>query len=138
MDITPLTLVSLQYLNAPYKWAANGPFEFDCSGLVCKVLRDLGHEIMDMTAQGLYHWSLKNGLSTSHPDKNTLLFFGRNLENITHIAIGINKEYMIECGGGGRESVDWNLEDNARMDARVRIKSISNRRDLLTAIKIME
>jgi len=29
-----LVLMSLQYLNTPYKFGANGPYEFDCSGVV--------------------------------------------------------------------------------------------------------
>lgn len=134
---TLLTLMAMQYLNCPYKWGGNGPWEFDCSGLVLKALNDVGILLPDMTAQSLYDWAIESSKTQSHePCENCLLFFGVNNKNIKHVAIAISSTHMIEAGGAGRESKTMSLEDLGRVDARVRVKPISNRKDLIESVKI--
>lgn len=127
----------MQYVNSPYKWGKNGPNEFDCSGFVLKTLHDVGITLPDMTAQGLYNWaSDKKGFYSCEPDSDCLLFFGHSTNHVKHVAISLNDKYMIEAGGAGKESLQMSPEDLARLDARVRIKPIDNRGDLVAAIKI--
>lgn len=137
MILTLAGLMATQYLNAPYKWGANGPFEFDCSGLVLKVMHDVGVTLPDMTAQHIYNWATdEKELESCEPDSDCLLFFGRDNKNISHVALAIDDKYMIEAGGAGRESLRYNMSDLSRLDARVRIKPITNRGDLVASIKI--
>jgi cell wall-associated NlpC family hydrolase len=139
---TLLALMAIQYLNVPYRWGGNGP-RFDCSGLVLKVLHDVGVTLPDMTSQSLYRWASDRKTSYScEPEEDCLLFFGESIQHIKHVAISIgkpsgsNEAYMIEAGGAGKNSLNMSDEDLARIDARVRIKPISNRGDLVASIKI--
>lgn len=136
INITLLTLMCFQYLNTPYRWGSNGPNSFDCSGLVLKVLADVGIFLPDMTAQNLYDYLIKNSHQMSQPSHDVILFFGKDTQHISHVAIAINDEYMIEAGGAGRDSVKLSIEELAKKDARVRIKPIQLRKDLAAAIKI--
>jgi cell wall-associated NlpC family hydrolase len=134
---TLLTLMAIQYLNTPYKWGGNTYVGLDCSGLTLKCLHDVGVTLPDMTAQSLYHWAKeKDGFHSCEPEEDCLLFFGKNNKNISHIAIAMNNTHMIEAGGSGRESSIMSTEDLARVDARVRIKPITNRKDLIESIKV--
>ena len=130
---TLLALLAQQYLNSPYEWGGNGPFTFDCSGLVVKCLKDVNYDIPDMTSQQLYsHFISRSNRCSIEGD--SLLFFGRNKQNISHVAIAVNDEWMIEAGGGDRLTRD--ISDAARLDARVRYKPIQNRKDLVASIYI--
>lgn len=129
-------MIAMQFYNAPYRWGENGPFEFDCSGLVLRCMREVGFSIKDMTAQSLYNWFLINNHQSCEPKEDCILFFGVNDKNIRHVAIAISKDRMIEAGGAGKESVGMSPEDLAKIDARVRNKSINNRRDLVACFKL--
>lgn len=135
MNLSLLTLMALQYLNAPYTWGANGPFEFDCSGLVLKCLHDVGVTLPDMTAHSLYKYYLNKSNQSVEPSQDCLLFFG-NAHKIKHVAIAISDTHMIEAGGAGSDSTTMSLADKGRIDARVRIKPITNRSDLHDCLKI--
>lgn len=136
MKLTLMGLMAMQYLNAPYRWAGNGPFEFDCSGLVLKVLHDVGVTLPDMTAHQLYEYCQKNG-NSSTKECDALLFFGK-YDKISHVAISLG-EYdgswlMLEAGGAGQSSSEMTIEELAKRDARVRIKPVNSRRDLVASI----
>lgn len=125
----------MAYLNTPYKWGGNNYLGLDCSGLVLKAMHDYGITLPDMTSQGIHDWALRKFKQSCEPSEDCLLFFGSSNKKITHIAISINNEYMIEAGGAGRDSLTEDAEYLARIDARVRIKPISNRRDFVASYK---
>lgn len=140
---TLLALMAIQYLNIPYVWGGNNTLGLDCSGFVLKVLHDVGVTLPDMTSQNIYRWATqKKEFYSCEPDSDCLLFFGESENHIKHVAISIgkpsgsNEAYMIEAGGAGKNSLNMSDEDLARIDARVRIKPISNRGDLVASIKI--
>jgi len=134
-----MMLMAFQYLNVPYKWAGNNRNGLDCSGFVLKVLHDVGYTLPDMTAQGIYNHCLKLD-GESSLDCDSLLFFGKNTNNITHVAISLgevdNTPMMIEAGGSGRDSLKMSKDELLEIDATVRIKPISNRSDLVAGFKI--
>jgi cell wall-associated NlpC family hydrolase len=141
MNITLMTLMSMQYLNAPYKWGGNGPWEFDCSGLVLKVLYDIDIMLPDMTSQQLHDYIIRNGqtfgtFQSSNPSSDCILFFGKSVDKITHVSIAISEDYMIEAGGAGSDSINMSTKELGARDARVRIKEIKNRRDLISCFRI--
>jgi len=123
-------------MNAPYRWGSNGPYSFDCSGFALKVLSDVGLFLPDMTAQGLYDYLLKNGYQSSKVEHDTIIFYGQDTEKIKHVSIGLNEKYIMEAGGAGRDSVNMSVEELAKKDARVRIKPLSNRKDIAAVIKL--
>lgn len=137
--ISLMTFMAMQYLGTPYVWAGNNSDGLDCSGLVIKVLHDVGYTLPDMTAHSLYEHCLKVGHSSDQEMCDSLLFFGKE-NKVTHTAISIGVVegvwLMIEAGGAGRNSLEMTKEELAQKDARVRIKPVSNRSDLVASIRI--
>ncbi len=132
MTLTVLGLYALQYLNTPYQWGGNDFTKFDCSGYTLKVLRDVGIELSDRTAADIYEWTLDKNFQSCSPGADCLLFFGKS--RITHVAISLSNDIMIEAGGGDRNTLT--IEDAIKADARVRLKPINSRIDLLHSVKI--
>ena len=137
MKLTILAIAAMQYFNQPYMWGGNGPYEFDCSGLVIRCLHDSGITLPDMTAQDLHTWAVdgNKGISCT-PQDDCLLFFGDDVFSITHVAISISPTHMIEAGGAGRNSLKMSKEELAFKNARVRLKLIKSRKNLVSSIKI--
>ena len=134
---TALAVMAFQYIGTPYGWGGNDYNRLDCSGLVLKSLHDVGITLPDMTGQSIYNWQIKKGFKSCEPSEDCLLYFGSSVEKITHITIALNEKYMIEAGGAGKNSLTMSDEDLARIDARVRIKPISNRKDLVASIRLI-
>ena len=136
---TLLTIMAIQYLNTPYRWGGNNYDGLDCSGFVLKALSDAGYTLPDMTAQGLYDHCKKHGLGSSK-ECDAILFFGKSPTQITHTAISLGeidgKWLMVEAGGAGKNSLTMTREELAQRDARVRIRPVSNRKDLIASMMI--
>lgn len=118
MDIVD---VALLFHGKPYVWAGNHPtVGMDCSGYVCEVLRSVGYiGSEDLSAQMIFD-KFKSSIKNIH--RGSILFFGRSIDEITHVAIAINRELMIEAGGEGRVNTDKGY---------VRIRPINSRGDLV-------
>jgi len=135
-----------QYLNSPYKWGANGPFEFDCSGLVVKSWNDYNrisgkdYIIPDMSSQGIYNYLIKSGKQCEPPSEGCLLFYGKSIDKISHIAIHGPQNMIIEAGGAARETFSMDSDQLrahcSKKDARVRLRNFGHRRDLVASIRI--
>jgi cell wall-associated NlpC family hydrolase len=140
---TLLAIMASQFIGVPYGWSGDSYDKLDCSGLVLKSLREtLGTRLPDMTAQSIYHWAeSREGSISCEPGDDCLLFFGGSVNNIIHVSIGLGdyneKPFMIEAGGAGKNSLSMTPAELARIDARVRIKPVSNRGDLVASIKII-
>lgn len=137
-----------QYLNSPYKWQENGPFYFDCSGLVVRAIRDYERlsgrfvepgGFKDKTSQGIYDWLLKENYMCSPPSEGSLLFYGPSVFSITHVAIMGPKNVVLESGGAGRETLhmahDQLIWHCTEKDARVRYRNFGHRNDLVASIR---
>lgn len=116
----------LGYLGTPYIWGGNDINKgVDCSALICFLLRENKLlDIKDYSAQMLFDKFRGEFIS---PKSDALLFFGKDFQNISHIAIAIDEKFMLEAGGEGRVPSD---------KGSVRIKRIKNRHDLLCAMEI--
>jgi len=123
--------IALLYLpmNISYRWGGktveNG---LDCSGFVSEVLKAHGTIASKtlLNAQGLYD-HLEPVSVGSGVYEDAILFFGKDIESITHISIAINNAQMIESGGEGRAETDA---------GGVRIRPIFSRKDLVAAINL--
>lgn len=126
---------ALNFIGINYKWGGNNPMSgLDCSGLLCEVLRSVGFiTSADYTAQELYGLCSKIG-THSIIEKGSCLFFGSSIYNITHCALAITKDHMIEAGGGDSTTVD--LNSAIKKNAFVRIRPIKNRKDFIDAIML--
>lgn len=87
-----------KYLGTPYVWGGESIVEggFDCSGYLFNVLRDCGYNVPRDTAQGYYK---RYCLNKCNDKSGALLFFGKSLNNITHVAISLGNGFMIESRG---------------------------------------
>lgn len=140
MELTAMGLVAMSYLGVPYIWGGDNAISgLDCSGFIQKVLSQFSLGVVnldpsgDQTAQGLYDKFSKNNLRiTIGPD--SILFFGDSRSNITHVALALNNEVMIEAAPGSH--LCKTLEDAVRLEARVRIAPITRRKDLIAFFKL--
>ncbi len=86
----------------------------------------------DQSANDLYQHYLLYGTKAIKADLGHLLFFG-NANKITHVAIALDQDLMIEAGGGGPQCVD--LISARKANAMIRVRPIGNRRDLYATIR---
>jgi len=113
-------------IKTPYVWGGDKPtIGLDCSGLVLELLKAIGvigRKELDMTAQGIYAFISSTPGGRDEVDKGDLIFFGTSLSKISHIAIAIDSNYMLEAGGEGSVAND---------EGMVRIRPINWRSDFL-------
>lgn len=122
------TAYCLQFVGLPYIWGGNSlVVGADCSGFALEMLRAFGIHHPDMTAHDLFMWC-KGQKFPQTRDKRALLFFGRD-GAVTHVAIALSPDIMIEAGGGG--SATRSKDEAASHNAMVRLRPITARKDLL-------
>lgn len=124
-------------LNVPYVWGGNNPMTgLDCSGFAIWCLQSVGlWKSGDTTAQGLYsHYKITGQAldMESELPTGTLLFFGASVSAITHVALAIDDEFMVEAGGGGSKTKT--PDDAKKSGACVRVRPINTRRDLVAIV----
>lgn len=119
---------SMSMLGTPYIWGGNNQLQgFDCSGFVQEALASVGMDPPgDQTAQSLHDFLTQKGWPTKL-ERGSILFFGENLDNITHTSIALNERIMIEAGGGSKLTRSYVMAKEK--GAYVRIRPI--RKDLV-------
>lgn len=123
-----LVRYAMQFVGTPYLWGGNNPVEgFDCSGLAIEILNAFGFKIPDQAASDLYLWCLTgNFIKEARP--GALVFFGKD-GKIGHVGIVLNRDLMIDAGGGGSDVTS--KEAAAKSNAFVRIRPMKHRKDLV-------
>jgi len=130
-------LYAMSFTGVPYLWGGNSVMDgVDCSGYVQECLAAIGEDPPgDQTAQSLYdYFESKQRYSKRRSLEGRILFFGKDIDHITHVAIALNDHLMIESGGG--DSTTETREDAIKRRAMVRVRPISNRRDLVAEIAL--
>jgi len=127
-------MACLQFLNKPYIWGGEHPsLGYDCSGLAQDILAMVDLDpIGDQTAQALYD-VLKANTKEGPRDTGDLIFYGRSITQITHVAIMLDSETCIEAGGGGSKTRSVN--DAILSKAFVRLRPFNKRKDIVAVIK---
>lgn len=128
---------AMRFLGRPYIWGGDGSGKFhggfDCSGLVVECLQAAGHLSGDHTAQGIYTALKKAGwgeVALPHVMANDILFFGKDISHITHVAICCSSRgQYIEAGGGGSK-----CRSPETSTGMVRVRPLGSRKDLVAAL----
>ena len=129
MTSNEIVRVARGYLGKPYVWGGESEAEggYDCSGFVYSVLNKCGMKVPRTTAQG--YSSL--GKKVSNIQSADLLYFGKSVNRITHIAIAINNTQMIESLGNSKNT-------KTNKGKGVSITNISHRNDLVLVKRIVD
>lgn len=93
-----------KYLGTPYVWGGESMAEggMDCSGFVYNALKDAGYKVGRDTAQG--YRSVGKVVAKSEMQPGDLIFYGKNKNNATHIAIYLGDGKMIHSSGGSNNT----------------------------------
>lgn len=128
MTSSDIVTVARTYLGKPYVWGGESEAEggYDCSGFVYSVLNKCGMKVPRTTAQG--YSSL--GKTVTNIQSADLLYFGKSIKRITHIAIAINSTQMIESRGSSKNTI-------SNKGKGVSITNISHRNDLVLVKRIV-
>lgn len=129
MTSNDIVRVARGYLGKPYVWGGESEAEggYDCSGFVYSVLNKCGMKVPRTTAQG--YSSL--GKKVSNIQSADLLYFGKSVNRITHIAIAVNNTQMIESLGNSKNT-------KTNKGKGVSITNISHRNDLVLIKRIVD
>ena len=115
------------FFGVPYEWGGDNAFGLDCSGLVCQILKGVGilpHK-GDLNSEGLYYKFKTQTIVKPRP--GALVFYGDG--KVTHVAMLLNPEFVIESGGG--RSTTKTKEDADKHNAFVRMRPYTYRSDLI-------
>ncbi len=93
-----VALRALAMIGTPYQYGGNGPHNFDCSGLVQYIYRDIGLEV-PRTAAEQYDASRSVDLKAVRP--GDLLFFRIN-GRVSHVAIYAGEGRFVHAPQTGR------------------------------------
>jgi Cell wall-associated hydrolases (invasion-associated proteins) len=127
-----------KFIGRPYVWGGDGSGKcgggFDCSGLVLECLWAFGVLPKgDMTAQGIYKALKKKSwkkVAKGGEKDADVLFFGKDVEHITHVAMCIGDGLMVEAGGGTSKCTSA-----ATSTGMVWIRPIAWRNNLVAALR---
>ena len=125
--------VAYSCLNVPYKWGGNNPIDgLDCSGFVQHVLKSAGiAPPKDCNAQCLYdYYELESAHNTYKP--GALVFYGKSILEITHVALMLDPYRIIEAAGG--DHLTLTRADAAAKGAMVRIRKVDYRNDKVAVL----
>lgn len=124
-----LVSIALLFIGTPYVYGGNNiTTGLDCSAFALEMLRSVGKwDKSDASAQMIYDKIIVYSSAKYSFERNALIFYGKSLTSISHIAISMGDNTVIEAGGEGREPSDKGY---------VRIRPMDYRSDLLTGIRI--
>lgn len=129
---------AVSFMHVPYKWGGNNSLTgIDCSGFVCEFLRAVGllKKGEDLTAQEIFNrFQLPEfGTSCIQGERGNLVFYGKSINEISHVAILLTRVMIVEAGGGDRKTST--LEDAKAKGAAIRVRKIDYRGDLKAIVR---
>lgn len=130
MQSEKLVEAAKSLIGKKYVWGGESPSEggYDCSGLFYAAMHLIGEKIGRLSAQGYFNKYQQKPRHT-YIYAGNVLFFGKDSNHITHMAIAIDHEKMIESVGNSK-----NTKKNPGKG--VCINNIKRRSDLVAALDI--
>nr|WP_325230992.1 C40 family peptidase [Egicoccus sp.] len=89
---------ALAQVGKPYRYGGSGPGSFDCSGLTSFAWRAAGVEI---TRTSRSQYGFTNRISRSELQPGDLVFYGRSVSRISHVAIYLGGTRVVEAPYSG-------------------------------------
>jgi cell wall-associated NlpC family hydrolase len=128
---------ALSFCGKPYIWGGDDPIiGYDCSGYVLELMYSAGQvpRDVDMTAQQLFNYFEKGrAVYSTAPKFGSLVFYGKSVTRIKHVAFALDGYRVIEAGGGDRNVKT--AEDAAVRNACVRVRPVDHRNDRVAVLK---
>lgn len=134
MDPLLLKAYAISLIGTPYFYGGDDPVSgFDCSGLVCELLRASGVVPWNYrtNAQGLFD-EVKKKYGPVQPRLGALAFYGKSLFSIDHVAFCLDAFTILEAGGGDHTTL--NLPQAIKQNAFVRMRPLRFRKDFLCTV----
>lgn len=139
-NLSDLLRYAESFLGVPYIYGGNHRVPgLDCSGFICEILRSVGvvGKREDLSALELYKgFSVREGSTHIGPHPITptgaLLFYGKSVPTISHVALVVSPYSVIECGGGDHTTITVEIAN--QLGAGVRKSWIGHRTDKLAAV----
>lgn len=132
-DLDWILAAALQFLGKPYLWSGQGPNGYDCSGLVREVLAPtMVLPKDDLNSQGMHDWLLKTGAHIGSLESGALAFYGADDHSITHVALLLSPDIIIEAAGGDHTTTS--VEQAIKQNAFVKLRNINYRKDLVSVL----
>ena len=129
-----ITNLALKLVGIPYIWGGSTPAGFDCSGFVIWVL-----QVFNFLPTGDWNaYQLSDLFSqTSDPQPGDLVFYGDI--TATHVMMFWHKDtnnisYVVGASGGDHNCIT--VEDANKIGAKVKVKRMDYRSDLLFSVDI--
>jgi cell wall-associated NlpC family hydrolase len=125
-----------RFIGVPYYYGGEHPSRgFDCSGFIQEVLQYVGIDpVGDQSAQALYNHFLTNSVG-SFPGTGALVFYGEDVDKITHVALMTSNFTVIEAAGGSPEMIGPKaLELAVEKKAFVKERPLTRRKDIVAII----
>lgn len=111
-SIEGLVSYAKSFLGVPYKYGGGNRLDgLDCSGFIIELMtrHGLWPYGVDTNAQGLFEYFSKiSADGTIAPQKGALAFYGKDSDNIVHVAFCLDEKFIIEAGAGDRTTIDLN------------------------------
>ena len=127
---------AMSFVGTPYVYGGNSPLAgLDCSGYVLELLRSVGlWDKTDATAQDIFNKMEKAHSHVPFMREGCLVFFGKSVTQISHIAFAIDAHRFLEAGGG--DSTTTSLERAVAKNAFVRMRHRKSRSDIVAVLKL--
>lgn len=109
VGLHPFVKVAEKYAGTPYVWGGESRSGFDCSGMIIRVMRDLGYRALPHSAAEQFNYGKPIAQPLLKP--GDLVFFANTYKaGISHVGIYLGKRRFIHAAGTGKGTIVSSLD----------------------------
>ncbi len=109
VGLHPFVKVAEKYAGTPYVWGGESRNGFDCSGMIIRVMRDLGYQALPHSAAEQFRYGKPIAQELLKP--GDLVFFANTYKaGISHVGIYLGKRRFIHAAGTGKGTIVSSLD----------------------------
>ena len=107
----PFVRVASRYIGTPYVWGGESRYGFDCSGLIIRVMRDLGYKALPHSAAEQFKYGQPVAQGLLKP--GDIVFFANTYKpGISHVGIYIGKRRFINAASTRKGTIISSLDES--------------------------